>query len=68
MCVFGLKETSSVDGDSAVTSAVLRWEMPPGRHVCFGAELAIGQGRPDSYFARFNLRVPAGLVCFNPRS
>lgn len=55
MCV----KRVSVDGDDvfkepvdpAVTSAALG--MPRGRHVSFGMELAIGQGRP--YFARFNL-------------
>lgn len=39
--------------DPAVTSAALG--MPRGRHVSLGVELAVGQGRPDSYFARFNL-------------
>lgn len=33
--------------DPAVVSAVLG--MPPGRHVSAGMELAVGQGRPDSY-------------------
>lgn len=33
--------------DPAVVSAVLG--MPPGRYVSAGMELAVGQGRPDSY-------------------
>lgn len=33
--------------DPAVMSAAVG--MPPGRHVSAGMELAIGQGRPDSY-------------------
>lgn len=61
LCVCVCVKRVSVDGDNvfkepvdpAVTSAVLG--MPRGRHVSFGMELAIGQGRPDSYFARFNL-------------
>lgn len=39
--------------EPAVTSAALG--MPRGRHVSLRVELAAGQGRPDSYFARFNL-------------
>lgn len=39
--------------EAAVTSAAQG--MPRGRHVSLGVELAAGQGRPDSYFARFNL-------------
>lgn len=35
--------------DPAVTAAALG--MPRGRHVSFGMELTVGQGRPDSCFA-----------------
>lgn len=74
MCV-SLEKDVSVDGDDVFKGPVdlasrllYRARVPRGHHVCCGMKSAIGRGRPDSYFARCNLCLPTGLVCFNPRS
>lgn len=70
LCV-AVEKDVNVDGDDgfkgpmdpAVMSTLL--PMSRGCHVYFGfeMELATGQGCPDSYF-RFNVSLPASLVCF----
>ena len=54
--------------DPADTSAVLGRECPQDIMSTLEWSWPLVQGRPDSYFARLNLRLPEGLVCFNPRS